>query len=393
MQIQKKNRIESIDLLRGIIMIIMALDHSREYFHAAAHIDGPLNLATTTPALYFTRYITHFCAPGFVFLSGMSAWMQHQRKSTGELSKFLITRGAWLIILDMVVITFGTTANPYFDFIIIQTLWAIGISMLILGLVIWLPFPLIFIIGLIIVFGHNLMDKVEAAQEQLPVWWNLMHKQAPVHLWGNHTLFIFYPFLPWTGLMMLGYCCGKMFTRYHGTKRNRKLLVLGLSILIFFVVLRYSNTYGDPQHWTMQKNAIYTIMSFLNVEKYPPSLLFLCITIGVSLIALAALANVRSRLATMIITYGRVPMFFYIIHFYILSGLNVLLFLLRGHTVKEGLTVNPNFPFKFLIPGEGYSLATCYLIWILVVICMYPLCRWYDRYRTSHPDKKWLSYF
>ena len=205
--------------------------------------------------------------------------------------------------------------------------------------------------------------------------------------------FIFYPFLPWTGLMMLGYCCGKMFTRYHGTRRNPKLLVLGLSLLIFFVVLRFTNTYGDPQPWTMQKNAIYTIMSFLNVEKYPPSLLFLCITIGVSLIALAALANVRSRLANMIITYGRVPMFFYIIHFYVLSGLNVLLFLLRGHTVKEGLTVNPNFPFKFLIPGEGYSLATCYLIWILVVICMYPLCRWYDRYRTSHPDKKWLSYF
>jgi len=393
MQTLKKNRIESIDLLRGIIMIIMALDHSREYFHATAQIDNPLNLGTTTPVLFFTRYITHFCAPGFVFLSGISAWLQHQRKSTSELSKFLITRGIWLIILDVVVITFGTTANPFFDFIIIQTLWAIGISMAILGLVIWLPFPLIFILGLIIVLGHNLMDKVEAVQQQLPIWWHLMHKQAPVHLWGNHTLFIFYPFLPWSGLMMLGYCCGKIFTRFHGTTRNRKLLVLGLSLLIFFIVLRYTNAYGDPQPWSIQKNAMYTVMSFLKVQKYPPSLLFLSITIGFVLIALAAFSNVRSRLSSMIITYGRVPMFFYIVHFYILSGLNVLLFLLRGHSVNEGLTGNPNFPFKFLVPGEGYNLLTVYIIWIIVVIALYPICRAYDRYRTKHPDKKWLSYF
>ena len=181
MQTLKKNRIESIDLLRGIIMIIMALDHSREYFHATSQINNPLNLATTTPVLFFTRYITHFCAPGFVFLSGISAWLQHQRKSTSELSKFLITRGLWLIILDVVVITFGTTANPFFDFFIIQTLWAIGISMVILGLVIWLPFPLIFILGLIIVLGHNLMDRVEAVQHQLPIWCTTMGKPYLIH--------------------------------------------------------------------------------------------------------------------------------------------------------------------------------------------------------------------
>jgi len=167
---------------------------------------------------------------------------------------------------------------------------------------------------------------------------------------------------------------------------------MGIGVLIFFTLLRYTNIYGDPHPWSAGKNVLYTFMSFINVEKYPPSLLFLSVTIGVALIALAVFANVNNRFSRILITYGRVPMFFYIVHFYILSGLNVTLFLSRGHSLAEGIKGIPNIPFKFLVSGEGYSLWTVYMIWILVVITLYPLCRWYEKYRMTHPEKKWLSY-
>jgi uncharacterized membrane protein len=389
----KKNRIQSIDLLRGIIMVIMALDHSRDYFHILAETSDPLDLATTTPFLFFTRWITHFCAPIFLFLSGTSAWLQRGRKTKKELSIFLITRGLWLILIDLTVITLATSADIHFNFFIIQTLWAIGISMAILGIMIWLPFYAILIIGSAIVLGHNTIDFAEAThQGDLPFWWYLLHKQGNFSLWGEHKLFIFYPFLSWSGLMMLGYCCGRIFTNYETERRNKILLRIGLGLLAFFAALRLTNIYGDPVHWSVQKNAVYTFLSFINVHKYPPSLLYMCVTIGVALIFLASVKNTSSRLAKIFIVYGRVPMFYYIIHFYTLIIINICLYLSRGHSVEEGMKGTPGSPWKFIAPGEGYSLAVVYGIWISVVIALYPLCKWYDRYKSSHPEKKWLSY-
>ena len=386
-------RIESIDLLRGLVMIIMALDHSRDYFHSAALLDDPLNLATTSPFLFFTRWITHFCAPIFLFLSGTSAWLQSGRKTKKELSSFLITRGLWLILVDLVIITLGTTGDIYFSYFIIQTLWAIGISMAILGLMIWLPFYVILITGLVIVLGHNLLDFAEANQQRdLPFWWHLLHKQGDFNLVGGHHLFIFYPFLSWSGLMMLGYCLGKVFTTYETPQRNKILISTGLGLLAFFALIRFTNVYGDPLHWSVQKNALFTFLSFMNVQKYPPSLLYMCATIGPALIFLGLIKNTGNRLAKIFIVYGRVPMFYYIIHFYVLSGINILLYLLRGHTVAEGLKGVPGIPWKFVVPGEGYSLAVAYAIWISVVIALYPLCKWYNKYKSSHPEKRWLSY-
>lgn len=389
----KKNRIESIDLLRGIIMIIMALDHSRDYFHSAALVDDPLNLATTTPFLFFTRWITHFCAPIFLFLSGVSAWLQNGRKTKKELSQFLITRGLWLILVDLTIITLGTTGDIHFNYFIIQTLWAIGISMAILGLMIWLPFYAILITGLVIVLGHNTLDFAEANhQGSYPFWWQLLHRQGDIPLWGEHHLFIFYPFLSWSGLMMLGYCFGKVFTTYEPAKRSKILIGTGLGLLVFFAVLRYTNMYGDPLHWSSQKNAVYTFLSFMNVQKYPPSLLYMCATIGMALIFLGLVKQTESRLSKIFIVYGRVPMFYYIIHFYVLCTINIILYLSRGHSVADGLKGVPGMPWKFVAPGEGYSLGIAYAIWIAVVIALYPLCKWYDRYKSSHPEKKWLSY-
>jgi uncharacterized membrane protein len=389
----KKDRIQSIDLLRGIIMIIMALDHSRDYFHHAALTEDPLNLATTNPFLYFTRWITHFCAPIFLFLSGVSAWLQSGRKTTKELSQFLITRGLWLILVDLFIITLGTTGDIYFSYFIIQTLWAIGISMTILGLMIWLPFYVILATGLVIVLGHNTLDFAEADhQGSFPFWWQLLHKPADIVLGNGQHLFIFYPFLSWSGLMMLGYCFGKVFTTYQPPQRNKILIATGLGLLAFFAVLRFTNLYGDPVQWSAQKNSLYTFLSFMNVQKYPPSLLYMCATIGPALIFLGLVNKTGSRLAKIFIIYGRVPMFYYIIHFYMLSTINIILYLSRGHTVADGLKGAAGMPWKFVAPGEGYSLAAAYAIWIAVVITLYPLCKWYDRYKSSHPEKKWLSY-
>ena len=192
--------------------------------------------------------------------------------------------------------------------------------------------------------------------------------------------------------MMLGYCFGKVFTTYEANKRSKILIGTGLGLLVFFAALRFTNIYGDPVQWAVQKNSLYKFLSFMNVQKYPPSLLYMCATIGPALIFLGLVNRTGSRLAKIFIIYGRVPMFYYIIHFYILSTINIVLFLSRGHTVAEGLKGAPGMPWKFVAPGEGYSLGIAYAIWIAVVIALYPLCKWYDRYKSSHPQKKWLSY-
>lgn len=388
--ISSSKRIESIDLLRGLVMIIMALDHTRDFFHKEAFTGDPLNPATTTAALYFTRWITHFCAPTFVFLSGVSAWLQSKRKTAKELSRFLITRGLWLVLVEITVMTFGVLGDIYFSTIILATIWSIGISMVLLGLIIWLPFRLILAVGLLIVFGHNLIDYAEANRSALPVWWSFLHRPAFLQLSSSLTLGIMYPFLPWTGLMILGYCFGKLFSNTEPERRNKLLLWIGIGALLLFVLLRSINVYGDSQPWTSQKTGLQTFFSFMNVQKYPPSLLFMCATIGGALIFLSFVKSTSGRFAKFVLVYGRVPLFYYIVHFYVLHLVSIIFFLARGHSVAEGMNVP--IPFKFIIPGEGYSLAVVYLVWISVVIALYPLCKWYDNYKTNHREKKWLSY-
>ena len=387
-----KPRIQSIDLLRGIIMIIMALDHTRDLFHSEAFTGDPLDLATTTPFLYFTRWITHFCAPVFVFLAGTSAWLQSRRKTKKELSRFLITRGLWLILIEITVITLGISGDIHFGLIILQTIWSIGISMVILGLVIWLPFYAILVTGLIIVFGHNALDFAEDYYKgEVSVLWHFLHLPTVLPLGGGHSLGIFYPFLSWAGLMMLGYCCGKIFTAIEPLRRNKALLWMGIGLLLFFAAVRAVDIYGDPANWAAQKTGLYSFLSFMNVTKYPPSLLYMCATIGPALIFLALIKNVQSRFAKIIIVYGRVPFFYYILHFYLLHGLSII-YLARGHSFADGMKGVPGLPFKFAVPGEGNSLWVVYGIWLAAVIALYPLCKWYDNYKTNHPEKKWLSY-
>ncbi len=386
------NRITSVDLLRGLVMIIMALDHTRDFFHTPALVQDPLDLGSTTPILYFTRWITHFCAPVFVFLSGASAYLQSARKSTKELSLFLIKRGIWLILAEVILINLLFSFDIFYQVIGLQVIWAIGISMVILGLLVWLPFPVILAIGLIIVLGHNALDYYERANPgPRSVWYNLLHSFGFHPLWGKQSLLILYPFLPWTGLMILGYCLGKVLRNPDAVYRKKFLVIAGIAAILCFIILRFTNDYGNPFKWSHQKNGFYTFLSFINTHKYPPSLLYMCMTIGPALLLLAWWDNVRNAFTNIISVFGRVPFFYYVLHFFTIHLFASVAFFIRGHSFAEGIGQAPFF-INFIKPGEGVSLTFTYLIWIGIVALLYPLCRWYDKYKIAHKEKWWLSY-
>jgi len=387
----EKKRITSVDLLRGAVMIIMALDHTRDFFHYDAQVNNPLNLDTTTPVLFFTRWITHFCAPVFVFLSGTSAYLQSARKSKRELSIFLITRGLWLILMEVTIVNFVLTFNIYFYTFALETIWAIGISMVILGLVIWLPFEVILITGLLIVLGHNTLDFYERNQTgQFSVGYNLVHRVGFHPLGGKYNLLILYPFLSWAGLMMLGYCLGKVLRNEDTAYRKKFLVITGLSAIALFIVLRFINVYGDPFQWSRQSTGFRTFLSFINSSKYPPSLFFTAMTIGPALLLLAWWDNIQNAFTRIVSVYGRVPFFYFVVHFFLLHTIIMIFYFLKGHTFAETMT-DPGIA-KFVTRGEGFPLTIVYIIWLAVVIVLYPVCKWYDRYKMEHKEKKWLSY-
>ena len=384
-----QKRITTVDFLRGAVMIIMALDHTRDLFHYDAQLNNPLNLATTTPVLFFTRWITHFCAPVFVFLSGTSAYLQLARKAKKELSIFLITRGLWLILMELTIVNFVLTFDIHT--FALETIWAIGISMVILGLVIWLPFEVILILGLMIVLGHNSLDFYERKQTgQLSIGYNLLHRLGFHPLGGKFQLLILYPFLSWSGLMMLGYCLGKVLRNGNRSYRRRFLVITGLSTIALYIVLRFINVYGDPSQWFKQATGFRTFLSFINSSKYPPSLFFMCMTIGPALLLLAWWDNIQNAFTKFVSVYGRVPFFYFVAHLFILHFITMLFYFYRGHTFTE--TMNDQVITKFVKAGEGFSLTIVYVIWLSVVNALYPLCKWYDKYKRDHKEKKWLSY-
>jgi uncharacterized membrane protein len=391
-----QKRIDSIDVLRGIVMVIMAIDHVREFIHDQAFVDDPLNLLTTTPALYFTRWITHLCAPTFVFLSGLSIYLQSLRKTQSELSSFLFKRGIWLIFVEFGLISLAMTFNPMYNLLILQVIWAIGISMVLLGFLIRLPFNMLLSIGLVIVLGHNLLDFPEAAPGfKAGFWWDLLHHGsfAVYPILGDHFLAIMYPFVPWTGLMILGYCFGIFFTpKFTSAQRQKILGIFGLSLLGFFVVLRLLNVYGDPHPWSAQTTGFYTFLSFMNVNKYPPSLAYMSVMIGIAILALAFLENIQNKISSIFRVFGRTAFFYYIIHFYIGHLVAMLVFFYNGHSMDDAFKWLQKIPFLFAIPGEGVGLGLVYLIWMLLILSLYPLCKWYDAYKTAHKEKWWLSY-
>ena len=391
-----KYRIASIDLLRGIVMLIMAIDHVRDNFQLG-HPD-PTDLNTTTPALFFMRWITHFCAPTFVFLSGISAYLAGTRRTSGELSGFLIKRGLWLILVEVVVITFALTLDPLHHVLILQVIWAIGGSMILLGVLVGLraSLPVIGGIGAIIVFGHNSFDLVSPGAISETVIWKLLvaadgpNRRDFIALGANHFVLIAYALLPWTGVMLLGYVFGSLYKRTFDAVRRRKILLYtGLGLLALFFVFRAFNLYGDPAPWSAQKTTALSLISFLNVTKYPCSLLYVSMTIGVALVVLAITEHVANRFASFLIIFGNVPFFYYVCHWYLIQVLHVGLFFAMGFTSSQ--IINPHYSFPFCPDGFGFTITGLYLLWLVVILLLYYPCKWFSNYKKTH-QQWWVSY-
>jgi len=312
-------RIESIDLLRGLIMIIMALDHVRDYFHAGSFIFDPADLSRTNGILFFTRWITHFCAPVFMFLAGTSAFLVGERKSKKQLSKFLLTRGLWLMFLELTIVNFGWYFNIRFSFLPLIVIWAIGLSMVVLSGLVYLPKKIILVIGLLIVFGHNLLDNIHVEGNGFTAFlWAELHERHSFQI-GDRIVRTGYPVLAWIGVMALGYCFGSLYSwNFNAEKRKRLLLWIGGAAVLFFIVIRATNVYGDASLWSKQPTAFFTFLSFLNTTKYPPSLLYILMTLGPAIILLAITGKKLPGYTKAVIHIGRVPMFFYLIHIYII---------------------------------------------------------------------------
>jgi uncharacterized membrane protein len=373
-------------------MLIMALDHVRDYFHEGASLFDPTDLSKTNVLLFFTRWITHFCAPVFMLLSGTSAYLVGERKGKRYLSRFLFTRGLWLVLLELTIVNFAWYFNVHFTSVDFLVIWALGISMIFLAALIHLPMSWIISIGVVMIFGHNLLDNVHVPGNGAASFiWALLHEQQ-IFNYGGYAFFIGYPIIPWIGVMALGYCIGKLYSKnYNAEKRKKILKQLGITALLLFAILRFSNIYGDSALWSKQSSGAFTLLSFINVSKYPPSLLYLLVTLGPALLFLAFNEKTKGWVSVQLKMIGRVAMFYYLVHLYIIHLLAMAATYLCGFTWRDMiLTTWINFEPK--LNGYGFNLAIVYLVWLLVVIVLYFLCRWYDRYKRGHPQYWWLSY-
>lgn len=373
-------------------MIVMALDHVRDYFHGAAYIFDPTDLGRTDGIVFFTRWITHFCAPVFTFLAGTSAYLNGMKKTKKQLSAFLFTRGLWLVMAELFIITFGWTFNPFFPVFILQVIWALGVSMMVLSAMVWLPDRIILITGLVLIFGHNLLDHVvPGLNPSIAALFAILHQQAPVNI-GTASFFVGYPILPWIGIMCTGYALGKLYLpSFDAAKRKKWLVTLGLIAIALFMIIRFINSYGDPHPWSVQNTPFFTFLSFLNTTKYPPSLLYILMTLDPALLFLAFTEKPLNAFTQKLVVLGRVPMFFYMIHIYFIHLLGVVAIVLSGHpwydmVLTTWVTANPQ------LQGYGYSLWVVYAIWIAVLVVLYPFCSRYDDYKKAHREKWWLSY-
>ena len=374
----RRTRVSSVDIVRGAIMVLMALDHVRDFVTNQRF--PPEDLSRSTAALFATRWVTHFCAPAFSLLAGVGIglWMRRGR-SAAEASRFLATRGVWLVVLDLSVsaigFQFGFRLIPAFALV----LWALGWSMVVMAALVHLPRPAVAAIAIVTIVGHNLLDGVAPSP-----FWRVLHVPGFV-IPGK--LFVAYPLVPWFAVMALGYVLAEVYT-WEPARRQRFLLVSGLFTTAAFVVIRYANGYGNPFPWSVQRSPALTVASFLNVLKYPPSLDFLLMTLGPILVALALLEGRRGRLLDWLSVYGRVPLFYYMLHIYVAHVLAMILAFIQGGELRRIPVVTD--------PGSipvwyGVSLSGVYVAWAIVVVLMYFPCRWYAGVKARRNDW-WIRY-
>jgi len=372
-------------------MVIMALDHVRDYFNSDAFLYAPEDLSQTNIAVFFTRFITHFCAPVFVFLAGTSAFFVSLRRTKKELSIWLIKRGLWLVILEVTIIKFAWMFQLNYSSVLLQVIWVLGISMVILAGLIHLPKKFVLTLCLIAIFGHNLFDGISFTTSGANNLWTFLHVQNLIPT-SNVLWFVGYPIIPWIFLMPLGYYFGNLYLpEIKQSHRLKRLKQMGIVSIALFFILRTFNVYGNPTDWVFQDSFELTLVSYFNVAKYPPSLLYLLITLGPSVLLLAYADQWKDKLAKFLITIGRVPMFYYIIHLFVIHLLALIAAVLTGFKAEDmvidlWVTMEPG------LRGYGFSLGIVYLIWLGIIILLYPFCKWYDNYKTNNKEKWWLSY-
>ena len=394
-----RTRITSIDVMRGLVMVVMLLDHVRDMVHLDSHAFSPTDLDHTTPILFFTRWVTHFCAPVFVLLAGVGAQRQADTgMSRGTLARFLVSRGLWLIFLELTAVRLGA----FFDFDLhtiglFQVIWAIGASMILLAPLVYLPLPALATFGLGMIALHNLLDGVGPATPTYGsptpigvVVWMFLHRAGPIFFPGGQFAYVMYPLIPWVGVMAAGFALGAVY-RWEVARRRRFLILLGAGASAAFIVLRTVGVYGDPSPFTAQPTAMRALMSFLNTTKYPPSLEYLLMTLGPAMMGLALLERTAAlgRVSGALETLGRVPLFYYLLQWPFAHLCGLVLGLLAGQPVTH-LFRSPPDAFR-LAYGRGFSLATVYACWVLGILVLYPLCRAYGR-KKREQKKWWMSY-
>jgi uncharacterized membrane protein len=377
-------RLASVDRVRGLVMVLMALDHVRWFFSDADF--SPTDLAHTSVALFLTRWVTHFCAPAFVFLAGTGAFLSATRGTTRpELARYLVTRGLWLIFLEATVVHVAWSFQFDLDRQYLGVLWAIGGSMIAMAGLIFLPLQVVGLAGVALIAGHNLADGLDldsfkdGAGHLSALGWlaNVLHVSRPP---------ISYPLIPWLGVMMAGYAFGPVLLLPRADSL-RVAAVGGAVLAVAFVLLRAANGYGDPTPWAVQPEPVFSTLSFLNTKKYPPSLLYLLMTLGPTLLALAWPSGHTGPISRLLVAFGRVPLFFYLLHLYLIHGLALLVAWAQGLEVAAFLAPFMDFPKDW-----GFGLPAVYGIWAAVVAMLYPLCRWYSRVKARHHGSWWVGY-
>jgi uncharacterized membrane protein len=386
----------AIDAGRGAVMVLMALDHVRDFLHRAAMSSSPTDLATTTPVLFLTRWVTHICAPVFMFTAGVGAFLWWQQGRTRkQLATFLLTRGLWLVLLELTVmrLAYDFDVSQRYPMLLL-VLWVLGVCMIGMAALVWLPIRALAVLSIGMIVLHNLLDPISATRfGSLAGVWNLLH-QPGVFRVGGMLVIIGYPLIPWIAVMALGFCCGRVFLM-EPIARRRYLLIAGAAMSLGFLVLRALNGYGDPAPWSAQSSTTFTALSFLNTTKYPPSLAFLLMTLGPALLALAWLDRSALRPSNPLVVFGRVPLFYFVIHFFAAHAAAAVLALLHYGRAALGFVFHPvpsmGGPRELFPPGFGYDLWVVYFAWALIVLGLYPACRWFARIKATRRDW-WLSY-
>lgn len=389
-------RLQSVDVLRGAIMMLMAIDHIRDFVAQSAMQFLPTDLTRTTAPIFFTRWITHFCAPVFLLTAGLGAffWMSRGRHSKPQLSRFLISRGVWLIFLEITILRLVLLSQVSYrgSTVILFILWAIGISMIALAGLIYLPWRVQAGLSLAILCLHNALDGVAAARFGRAAWlWDILHQQNVFRFAGINFVTA-YPVLPWIGVMSAGYCLGTVYS-WDAERRQRFLVRSGFAMTLAFIVLRMINVYGDPARWTHQSSPLFTVLSFLNTTKYPPSLAFLLMTLGPALAALGWLERTRFSRTNPLIVFGRVPFFYYAAHLAVAHLIAIALNFVRYGSTSFLWIAPPSMGSSIGLfpPNYGFPLWTVYAVWIVVLLLLYPACLWFSRLKQRRHDW-WLSY-